>query len=106
MPTAPTKEQVKEYLGPDFTGTLEEIESALPAEIAAQGHVCRIPGAAGDPYPPDLAAALCRRVGRHLNMKTRLLGYEPGIDGGLNWISANDSEIRRLEAPFRKRAVR
>lgn len=106
MPVAPDLDAVDDYLGTDHSFTEDEITTARSAEIVAQLHVCHVPGEDADPYPDDLGTALCRRVARHLNLKYKPLGYEPGLDGGLSYISANDSEIRRLEAPYRKRAVR
>jgi hypothetical protein len=110
MPTAPDRDAVKDYLGPLSSFQDAEIDAELAAETTAQARVCRIPADPDpddpQPYPPDLAKALCRRVARALNMRAKPLGYEPGLDGGLSYISANDSEIRRLEAPFRRRPVR
>ena len=93
---------VKDYLGPDHSFSDAEITSSLASEALAQTRVCKIP----TEFPADLATALCRRVARALQMKSKPLGYEPGIEGGLSYISANDSEIKRLEAPFRKLVFR
>lgn len=104
MPTAPDVDAVKAYLGPDHSFSNEEITGALESETLAQQRVCRIPTEVD--YPADLATALLRRVTRALNMKYKPLGYEPGGEGGLSYISARDSEIHRLEAPFRKLVLR
>lgn len=111
MPTAPDIDQVKaDYLDPSHTFTDEEIQFALDSETLAQARVCRIPAdpdpLVPQPYPADLATALCRRVVRAINMKRNPLGYQLGIDGGISYIGARDSEIQRLEAPYRKWAIR
>lgn len=105
MPIAPDTDAVKAYIGSSASFTDDEIATELAAETLAQAHACTIPGEAGDQYPADLAKALCRRVSRALNMRYKPLGYEPGLEGGLSWISARDSEITRLEAPFRKLVI-
>jgi hypothetical protein len=102
---APDLAAVKTYLGANNTWTDTEISAALATETAAQARVCRVP-ASDAAWPADLATALCRRVHRNLAIKALPLGYTAGIDGGISWIGSNDAEIRRLEAPFRKRAVR
>jgi hypothetical protein len=110
MPTAPDRAAVKAYLDPSSSWPDDQIDAELAAETVAQARVCRIPAdpdpASPQPYPADLAKALCRRVARALNMRQKPLGYEAGLEGGLSYISANDSEIRRLESPFRRRPVR
>lgn len=111
MPTAPNLDDVKAYLGVDHSWTDAEIERSLAAETLAQSRVVNVPADADpldpQPYPKDLAEALCRRVARALNMKANPLGYVFGVEGDASFISANDPEIKRLETPFRKRrAVR
>lgn len=110
MPTAPDLAAVKVYLGSSSSYEDDEITAALATETVAQARVCRIPADADpaepQPYPADLATALCRRVNRALTMKERPLGYQAGIEGGLSYISGKDPEIQRLEAPFRKRGIR
>ena len=101
--TATTLAALKVYLGPDQTYTDEEIGEAWAAESAAQQRVTD-PSRFG--YTEDLRAALYRRVARHLVLKYKPLGYEMGADGGLSYISSHDSEIRRLEAPYRVMPVR
>ncbi|WP_062208832.1 phage gp6-like head-tail connector protein [Demequina oxidasica] len=103
MPTAPNLDDVKAYLGEDHSWTDDEIENALASEMVAQAHVVNVPADAD--YPDDLTTALCRRTVRALNMKANPLGYVFGVEGDASFISANDSEIKRLEAPYRKRRV-
>lgn len=100
---APNLAALKAYLGTGHSFSDAELQKALDAETAAQARVCRVPE--GD-YPADLSSALFRRSLRHLQMKEKPLGYDMGADGSGFYISANDPEIRRLEAPFRKVAVR
>jgi hypothetical protein len=106
MPIAPDVDGVKAYLGAGHSFTDDEIQASLDSEAVAQSRVCRVPGGAEDPYPADLATALCRRVARALQMKSAPLGYQAGLDGGMSYISSNDPEVRRLEGPFRKRPIR
>lgn len=102
MPTAPTKEEVRTYLGTDApTYTDAAVFSAITTEVAAQASVCRLPES--DPYPADLWEALLRRVQRLLEMRSKPLGYQDtATDFGVaaRRIGA-DPEIRRLEAPYR-----
>lgn len=109
MPTAPDKDDVEAYLGADHSWSHAEIEAALASETVAQAHVVNVPADADpldpQPYPDDLAIALCRRTVRALNMKANPLGYVFGVEGDASFISAHDPEIKRLEAPYRKRRV-
>lgn len=102
--TPPDVDAVMAYIGTGLSYDRDEIGASLASETLAQARVCNIPDEPS--YPADLATALCRRVARALQMKSKPLGYEPGAEGGLSYISAYDSEIRRLEAPFRKRPIR
>ncbi|MGV8967196.1 MAG: hypothetical protein ACOH2F_13045 [Cellulomonas sp.] len=104
MPTAPNLDDVKAYLGVDHSWSDGEIESALASETVAQAHVVNVP-VDPQPYPDDLTTALCRRTVRALNMKANPLGYVFGVEGDASFITANDPEIKRLEAPYRKRRV-
>lgn len=82
------------------------IEAALEAEDAAQGKVCRRPALAAD-WPADLAEALKRRVARNLAMRKAPLGIAASsaeIEG--TRIGGRDPEIHRLEAPYRKGALK
>lgn len=105
MATAPDLTAVKAYLG-DSSYTDDEITSALNAEIAAQQRVCRVPEADGA-YPDDLGQALMRRVSRNLAMKALPLGLQTAMsEAAVATIKVgSDSEVRRLEAPWRKVVV-
>lgn len=94
---------VKAYLG-DVSESDPEIQAALDAEYAAQARRCRI-----DPYPPDLAEALKRRVARNLAARRVPLATYTAFDGGggtSTRVPTNDAEISRLERPYRRMAVR
>jgi hypothetical protein len=98
--TIPDLAAVKAYLGTETTRSDAEISSALAAEIAAQARVCNI----GAVYPADLAEALKRRVQRNLYMRGLPSGLQTVAteSGALGIKLGADSEINRLEAPFRK----
>lgn len=97
----PTADDVVDYLdGSSFP--VEVVGDALAAETAAQSRVCRIP----DPYPADLAEALCRRVARNLAMRGTPLAVPVGdSEGGPAVLPGRDPEVRRLEAPWRRLVV-
>jgi hypothetical protein len=105
---APTVDEVTAYLadqGGDWT--TEQIGGAYAAEKAAQASVCTVP-ADVDPWPADLAEALCRRVAHNLALRALPLGVAPSITDGAVAIArpgGTDAEVRRLEAPYRKRTV-
>ena len=109
MPTPPNSADVKSYLGTGHSWSDAEIGAALASETVAQVHVVNVPADADPlaprPYPNDLTTALCRRTVRALNMKANPLGYVFGVEGDASFISAHDPEIKRLEAPYRKRRV-
>jgi hypothetical protein len=96
----PNRNAIKTYLGQ--TGLSyddDQIDSALTAELAAQDAVCRIRD-----YTADLAEALKRRVARNLAMHNVPLGIQADETGGTR-VGSIDPEIRRLEAPYKKRVV-
>jgi hypothetical protein len=96
----PDVAQVREYLGASSSGHSDlEVSGALAAEVAAQRRVCRSIG-----YPPDLVEALLRRVGRNLAARSIPLGVQAQEFGAL-YVGGTDPEIRRLEAPWRRRTV-
>lgn len=105
---APTPEQVTAYLadaGTDWTA--EQIAGAYAAEKAAQASVCTVPADDAD-WPADLAEALFRRVAHNLALRSLPLGVAPSITDGAVAIArpgGTDAEVRRLEAPYRKRLV-
>lgn len=95
---APDLAALKSYLGVTSASDTE-ITAALAAETAAQAAVCRV----GD-YPADLTEALKRRVARNLKMRSNVLGLADGEMGSVR-IGSTDPEVRRLEAPYRRRVV-
>ena len=99
-----TAADVRAYLGPDVSWDDSAIQDALAAETAAQAAVCRIP----DPCPADLVEALLRRVAHNLAVRALPLGVQASIAEGAiatNYVGGTDAEVRRLEAPHRKRVV-
>lgn len=97
-----TTTDVTNYLR-DSSGswTSDQIADALAAEQAAQSAVCRL-----DPYTADLREALLRRVARNLAMRQLPLAVLQGdADAGSTVLPVRDPEIRRLEAPYRRRKV-
>lgn len=89
----------------------DTLEGALVAERSAQTARCRIPVAAEDEedfvYPPDLTEALFRRVARNLAIRGLPLGVQASMSEAAVAVTriGDDAEIRRLEAPYRKRVV-
>lgn len=108
MTATATLEEVQTYLGTDTVTAHGEdaVQDAYDAEVAVQNRRCTIPVATEDDALEDLAQALKRRVARNLALRRLPLMVSQGdADGEPVRISANDPEIRRLEAPFRKRTV-
>lgn len=113
MPTAPDLTAVKAYLGADSSWTDAEVTAALDAETVAQANAVIFPAdpeppASPLPYPADLAEALKRRVLRHLSMKALPLGFQPSVTEQLGTVAlrvGSDLEVRRLEAPYKRRTV-
>jgi hypothetical protein len=107
----PTAADVLAYLGAGTTATVDEIGPVLLAEIELQGSFVRFPVQddpdVAEPYPASLAEALKRRVARALAARGIPLGIIPsmGDAGGTSYLSAFDSETRRLEARYRRRPV-
>lgn len=112
MPTAPDLAAVKAYLGPDVSWPDGDIEKALAAETLAQARRCRLPVDPDplnpQPYPADLAEALCRRVAANLANRALPLGVQASVTDGAvaaTRVGGGDAEVNRLERPFRKWAV-
>lgn len=98
---APDLTAAKAYLGQlavNFTDG--QIQEALAAETAAQAAAINVGS-----YPADVTQALLRRVHRNLAMRNVPLGVQSDGEGGGIRLGSTDPEIRRLEAPHRKRAV-
>lgn len=97
---------VKDYLGgtANLSESDSEIQSALTAEYSAQAARCRV-----DPYPPDLAEALKRRVARNLAARRVPLATYTAFEGGggsATRVPTSDPEISRLEKPYRRMVAR
>jgi alkanesulfonate monooxygenase SsuD/methylene tetrahydromethanopterin reductase-like flavin-dependent oxidoreductase (luciferase family) len=114
MPTgAPDETEVTAYLvsaglNPDKIGT-DAIRQAIAAETEDQARRLRFPVSAGVPsYTLALAEALCRRVARNLAVRPLPLGVQPTVTDagpGTAYIGSSDPEVRRLEAPYRRRPL-
>jgi hypothetical protein len=81
------------------------LASAISAETAAQAKVVRVPDAG---YSSDLIEALCRRVAHNLAVRPLALGVQVQLSDtaiASNNVGGLDAEVRRLEAPYRKRVV-
>lgn len=100
-PWALTVAQMRGYLV-DTSADDGEIADALDAERFAQASRCRI-----DTYTPDLLQALKRRVARNLAARRVPVATFTAFDGGQTSqrVPANDAEVRRLEAPYRRLTV-
>jgi hypothetical protein len=105
---APTLAQVgldavRAYLGEaEARHDDETLARILAAEQSAQRARCRL-----DPYAPDLAEALLRRVQRNIAMSALPIGITEasGDAGNRSYVPGSDPEIRRLEAPYRRLVV-
>lgn len=98
----PDRSAVAAYLGSDHSWDPAELVAALAAETAAQARAVRVP----DPYPADLAEALLRRVAHNLALRALPLGVQSAISEmavATNRVGGTDAEVRRLEAPYRRR---
>lgn len=102
----PTYADLDTYLGGvgEHSWSDADLTESLDVESAQQRRVCRIPAA----YPADLRDALLRRAARRLEMK-RQLTEQPRTDSDFGTPAlippGRDSEIRRLETPFRKLTI-
>lgn len=100
----PTVDDAVDYLGDNWAEDADTatVQSALNAEAAAQRARCKVPAL----YPADLREALLRRVMRNLAMRGLALAIERGdAESGPAVVPGNDPEVRRLEAPYRRRTV-
>lgn len=96
----PTADDLDVYMG-EHSYSDDDLQDALDAEASAQRARCKI----GSIYPPDLRSALLRRAQRNLVMRGLPLAMPQGDSGGSAFLPGNDPEVRRLEAPYRKRKV-
>lgn len=113
MPTPPSLEDIQAYLV-SVSAVYDEtdVEDAYNAELVDQANRCKFPADPAEPadplpYPTPLARALKRRVHRNLAMGALPLGYQQTITdvAAVNTRVGSDSEINRLEGPYRKRLV-
>lgn len=118
-PTGITLDDVIDYIGVsslapwavtvDDVVTYPQVADALTAETKAQLMKVTYPAATDDDPNPDvsdLQQALKRRVQRNLAMRPLPLAFQTsGFDSSVIRIGSNDPEIRRLEAPYRRRVV-
>jgi len=99
----PNVNDCADYLGGRAgSWSLAQITDALHAEMAAQRGKC------GEraPYPDDLRQALLRRVSRNLAMRMLPLAIASGdADQSGTILPGSDPEVRRFEAPWRKKRV-
>lgn len=98
---------LRDYLtsaGLSTSWTEQEIDDVLQAEAAAQSRTCWTPNS-DDGWAPDLAEALRRRVLRSLAARKTPLGFAVVGDLETARVSGRDSEITRLEAPFRRWSI-
>lgn len=110
---APDVTAVIEYLtagSGDSSWAASDVQQALDAEQSDQAARLRFPlNAEGNPtYPPALVEALCRRVAHYLAVRALPLGVQATItdSAALNtYVGSTDAEVRRLEAPWRRRTV-
>lgn len=96
-----------EYLGGDDVVDWAVVGSAYAAERAAQRSVCNVP-ADGEEWPDDLREAVFRRVAHNLAMRAIPLAVQStitDIGAATTRVGGNDPEVRRLEAPYRKRKL-
>ncbi|HEY0889656.1 MAG TPA: hypothetical protein VGE38_08610 [Nocardioides sp.] len=98
--------------GPWYGPDAAVVEDALRAEMADQRSRCRVPvDDAGLPRyadVPALAEALCRRVAHNLAVRALPLGVQATVTDAAalaTQVGGTDAEVRRLEAPHRKRKV-
>lgn len=104
---APTIDEVVEYLGDDVRAAREDVVTAWRAEKSHQRSICKPHLVADDVEWPDaLREALCRRVAHNLSLRKLPLGVQADITEttvATTRVGGNDAEVRRLEAPHRKR---
>lgn len=81
------------------------LAAVIAAETAAQASAVRVPEAG---YPADLFEALCRRVAHTLATRPLALGVQMELSEtavATTRVGGLDAEVRRLEAPYRRRPV-
>lgn len=109
---APLVPDVMAYLtaaGLDVSDTTA-VMTAMGAEMRDQANRLRFPtDTIGDPtYDEALTEALYRRIAHNLAVRKLPLGLQAAITDGAvatNVVGGTDAEVRRLEAPYRRRSV-
>jgi len=99
----PTITDLDNWLGPEtHSWSDDDLQDALDVEASNQRDMCRVPAV----YPKALRGALLRRAARHLALRApRPEASDQGETGALARQYGRDSEVRRLEAPWRKLTV-
>jgi len=104
-----TLDDLRAYLGPAGAegGRLSDdtLTGVIAAETSAQARKCRVPTDLAT--EPDLYEAMLRRCQTNLARRALPLGLtEASSDSGQrSYMPTADPEVKRLEAPFRRRPV-
>lgn len=105
----PTTDEVRAWCSLARTSLSDEqLQQVIDAELQNQGAYCRMPRLPDnvpdpDGYPPMLAQALYRRVGREVASRGVPLGLigDPASEAGMQRLAQFDAEIERIEGPAR-----
>lgn len=106
----PTIDEVIAYFGAELQNAKrEDVVTAWRAEKSHQRSVCKRHLVADDVEWPDaLREALCRRVMHNLALRKLPLGVQADVTEttvATTRVGGTDAEVKRLEAPHRKRVV-
>lgn len=108
--TVPQSEVVAYLAAVGVSYVADTLDDVIAAEADDQQRRCRFPlDLDGVPYyPAALREALLRRVARNLAMRKLPLGVQPIITDAAAagvYIGGTDPEVKRLEAPYRRRVL-
>ena len=81
-----------------------QLQHVVDAEARLQASECAVPAFSSD-YPDELTQALYRRVAHHAALRGLPLGIISDVEAAPMQASAWDSEVRRLEGPWRQMVV-